>query len=108
MARLSADELGQSYLMRRLLETELLRRIGPVLADTALADTVLADEVAVLAEFNARMEALVDHPTPAWKHLNRELHFRMFRLSGLPHVVAEVSRLRVKTALYIFVFSAEK
>jgi DNA-binding GntR family transcriptional regulator len=97
VARLSADELGQIYLMRRLLETELLRRIGPV----------PAGEVAVLAELNARMEALIDHPSPEWKHLNRELHFRMFRLSGLPHVVAEVSRLWDKTAPYRLVYSAE-
>jgi DNA-binding GntR family transcriptional regulator len=98
VARLSADELAQIYLMRRLLETELLRRIG----------SVPADEIAAIAELNARMEAMVDHPSPReWKRLNRELHFRMFRLSGLAHVVAEVSRLWDKTEPYRSVYSTQ-
>lgn len=97
VARLSADELAQIYLMRRLLETEMLRRIGPV----------PADEIAAIKELNARMESMVDHPSPEWKRLNRELHFRMFRLSGLSHVVAEVSRLWDKTEPYRSVYSTQ-
>jgi DNA-binding GntR family transcriptional regulator len=98
VARLSADELAQIYLMRRLLETEMLRRVGPV----------PADEIPAIAELNARMEAMVDHPSSReWKQLNRELHFRMFRLSGLPYVVAEVSRLWDKTEPYRSVYSTQ-
>ena len=98
VARLSADELAQIYLMRRLLETEMLRRAG----------LPGADEVAALAELNARMERLVDQwSAPGWKRLNRELHFRMFRLSGLVHVVAEVSRLWDKTEPYRSVYSSQ-
>ena len=83
---------------RRLLETEMLRRTG----------SVTADEVAAIAELNARMAAMVDQPsTREWKRLNRELHFRMFRLSGLSHVVAEVSRLWDQTEPYRSVYSSQ-
>jgi DNA-binding GntR family transcriptional regulator len=98
VARLSAEELAQIYLMRRLLETEMLRRTG----------SVTAGEVAAIAELNARMAAMVDQPsTREWKRLNRELHFRMFRLSGLSHVVAEVSRLWDQTEPYRSVYSSQ-
>lgn len=98
VARLSADELAQIYLMRRLLETEMLRRVG----------SVPADEIATIAELNSRMESMIDHPSSReWKRLNRELHFRMFRLSGLTHVVAEVSRLWDKTEPYRSVYSTQ-
>ena len=98
VARLSADELAEIYLMRRLLETELLRRAGA-------AGT---DEISALAELNARMDSLVGQwSAHEWKRLNRELHFRMFRLSGLSHVVAEVSRLWDKTEPYRSVYSSQ-
>lgn len=98
VARLSADELEQIYLMRRLLETEMLRRVpGPV--DDA--------EIAALSELNDRLAAAADRPSSReWKQLNRDLHFRMFALSGLPHVVAEVARLWDKTEPYRSVYSA--
>ena len=98
VARLSADELAQIYLMRRLLETEMLRRTGPV----------PADEIAALTELNQGMAAMVDRPSSReWKQFNRDLHFRMFRLSGLSHVVAEVSRLWDKSEPYRSVYSAQ-
>lgn len=99
VARLAADELEQIYLMRRLLETEMLRRIpGPV----------GEDEIAALTELNNRLTAAADRPSSReWKQLNRDLHFRMFGLSGLPHVVAEVARLWDKTEPYRSVYSAE-
>jgi DNA-binding GntR family transcriptional regulator len=98
VARLSAGELAQIYLMRRLLETEMLHRVGPV----------PADEISAIAELNARMEPLVEQPSAhEWKRLNRELHFRMFRLSGLAYVVTEVSRLWDKTEPYRSVYSTQ-
>lgn len=99
VARLSADELKQIYLMRRLLETEMLRRVpGPV--DDS--------EIAALTELNDRLAASADRPSSReWKQLNRDLHFRMFALSGLTHVLAEVARLWDKTEPYRSVYSAE-
>jgi DNA-binding GntR family transcriptional regulator len=96
VVRLSPEELGQIYLMRRLLETELLTRI------TDVPESVLAE----LSELNARMAALVDQPTRELRALNEEFHFQMFALSGLGHVVSETARLWSKTAPYRIVYSA--
>ncbi|GAB2996768.1 GntR family transcriptional regulator [Amycolatopsis acidiphila] len=98
VARLSADELSQIYLMRRLLETELLRRVS----------SVPEAELAALTELNGRMAELIDNPSRELRQLNQEFHFRMFRLSGLPHVVAETARLWEKTSPYRLVYSTER
>ena len=88
VTRLSADELGQFYLMRRLLESELLRRV----------EAVPESELELLAGLNARMAEMVDQPSRELRSLNREFHFRIFGLAaGLGHVVAEVSRLWDRT-----------
>ena len=97
VVRLSSAELSQIYLMRRLLETELLRRI----------DTVTDADLAELTGLNARMAALVDEPTRELRVLNERFHFAMFALSGLTHVVTEVRRLWDRTAPYRLVYSAE-
>jgi len=87
VTRLSADELGQFYLMRRLLESEL----------------------ELLAGLNARMAEMVDQPSRELRALNREFHFRIFGLAaGLGHVVAEVSRLWDRTVPYRAVYSSER
>jgi DNA-binding GntR family transcriptional regulator len=98
VVRLSADELSQIYLMRRLLETELLRH------STSASD----HELARLTDLNARMALLVEHPTRELRHLNEQFHFQMFALSGLDHVVAEVRRLWNRTGPYRLVYSAER
>jgi DNA-binding GntR family transcriptional regulator len=98
VARLSPEELSQIYLMRRLLETELLSRISDV------PERVLAR----LAELNARMAALVDSPTRELRVLNEEFHFQIFALSGLGHVVSETARLWSKTGPYRLVYTAER
>jgi DNA-binding GntR family transcriptional regulator len=98
VARLSTAELSQIYLMRRLLETELLGQVR------SAADADLAR----LTELNARMADLVDSPTRELRSLNEQFHFQMFALSGLDHVVAEVRRLWHKTAPYRLVYSAER
>jgi DNA-binding GntR family transcriptional regulator len=98
VVRLSSEQLSQIYLMRRLLETELLTRVG----------AVTEDDLARLTGLNARMAALVDEPTRELRALNEEFHFQMFALSGLDHVVAEVRRLWHRTAAYRLVYSAER
>lgn len=97
VARLSSDELSQIYLMRRLLETELLSRIT----------SASGQDLDRLAELNARMAELVDHPTRELRVLNEEFHFQMFAMSGLPYVVGEVRRLWHRSAPYRLVYSAE-
>lgn len=98
VARLSAAELTEIYLMRRLLETELLQRIT----------SVSNRDIAALVELNARMADQIDRPTPELRGLNQDFHFRMFRLSGLTYVVTETARLWDKTSPYRLVYSVER
>ena len=98
VVRLSSAELSQIYLMRRLLETELLGRVPPV----------SEEDLTVLTGLNKEMAALVDNPTRELRGLNERFHFHMFALSGLHHVVAEVRRLWHRSAPYRLVYSAER
>lgn len=98
VTRLSSTELAQFYLMRRLLETELLRRI----------ESVPAGELDRLTELNGQMADLVDSPSKSLRALNREFHFRMFQLVGLDHVVTEVGRLWDRTIPYRTVYSSDR
>jgi DNA-binding GntR family transcriptional regulator len=98
VVRLSAEELSQIYLMRRLLETELLRRI----------DSATEPDLATLNALNARMADLIDTPTRELASLNEQFHFEMFTLAGLRHVLVEVQRLWHRTAPYRLVYSAER
>jgi DNA-binding GntR family transcriptional regulator len=98
VVRLSAEELSQIYLMRRLLETELLSRI----------DSATEPDLATLNALNARMADLIDKPTRELASLNEQFHFEMFALAGLRHVLVEVQRLWHRTAPYRLVYSAER
>jgi DNA-binding GntR family transcriptional regulator len=98
VTRLSSTELAQFYLMRRLLETELLRRV----------EQVPVAELDRLTELNARMAELVDTPSREIRTLNHEFHFRIFRLAGLHHVVTEVGRLWDRTTPYRTVYSTDR
>jgi DNA-binding GntR family transcriptional regulator len=97
VTRLSSTELAQFYLMR-LLETELLRRV----------ESVPAGELDRLTELNDGIAELVDSPSRAIRALNHEFHFRIFRLAGLDHVVAEVGRLWDRTTPYRTVYSTDR
>ena len=84
VAELSPSEIGQIYLMRRLLETELLNRV-PRQSDQEVNEfeklnrkMVAANKLGDLGEF---------------MRLNRRFHFAMFEKSGLPLVVSRVARL---------------
>lgn len=98
VVRLSADELAQVYLMRRLLETEMVSRI----------EAVPVAEIHALSELNHRMAALVDAPSRELRALNYDFHFRIFRLSGLTHVVAETARLWAQSAPYRSIYTTER
>ncbi|MGH8918622.1 MAG: GntR family transcriptional regulator, partial [Actinomycetes bacterium] len=94
----SSTELAEFYLMRRLLETELLRRV----------ERVPAADLDRLTGLNARMADLVDTPSREIRSLNHEFHFRIFRLAGLHHVVTEVGRLWDRTTPYRTVYSTDR
>jgi DNA-binding GntR family transcriptional regulator len=84
VARLSRAEFDQVYLMRRLLETEVIRSL-PQPATEQL------DQIAALAEEVERAAAEVD--LPRMRTLNSRFHFAIFALSELHLVVGEIRRI---------------
>ncbi|SFM81528.1 DNA-binding transcriptional regulator, GntR family [Pseudonocardia ammonioxydans] len=91
VTRLSVDELRQTYLMRRALETEVLLAL-PRLNQAALRE---------LAALNARVGEEVDGGDVARiAAANHDFHFTMFRHSGLGLVVGEIERIWRMTDAY--------
>ncbi|WP_433802984.1 GntR family transcriptional regulator [Actinomycetospora sp. CA-084318] len=91
VARLSADELAQVYLMRRALETEVLRALP----------RLRPDQIAELTSLNEAIVADVDRTdVAAIVAGNRAFHFTMFGYSGLDLVVAEIDRLWTRSEPY--------
>lgn len=82
--KLSEAELTELYLMRDLLETELLSRVRSV--SQAEIDTLvtlnLGAEAAVAA---GDLHAMID--------TNRSFHFALLQLGGLPIILDEIRRL---------------
>jgi DNA-binding GntR family transcriptional regulator len=84
VARLSRDDFDQVYLMRRLLETEVIRSID-------VPDITLCDE---LDELNGRIAAAGSEMDVALaRALNKDFHFAIFRLSPLGLLVTEIERI---------------
>ncbi len=98
VVRLSGDELSQIYLMRRLLETEMLERI----VDVPEA------EIDVLTDLNVQMAQRIEKPDREWHALNRRFHFGMFALAGMRHVVVETARLWDQSAPYRSIYSSDR
>ena len=91
VTRLNADELRQAYLMRRALESAVLRAL-PRLDQAALRE---------LTEINARIaDEIVDGDIARIAAANHDFHFTMFRHSGLGLVVAEIERIWRMTDAY--------
>jgi DNA-binding GntR family transcriptional regulator len=90
VARFSSEDLAEIYLMRRLLETELLRTSDPARVDLDR-----------LRDLHERMSA-IDSSTHAeeYQRLNRQFHFALFETSPLQLVRDEVSRLWHMSAFY--------
>jgi DNA-binding GntR family transcriptional regulator len=91
VTRLNADELRQAYLMRRALESAVLRAL-PRLDQAALRE---------LSEINTRIaDEIVDGDIARIAAANHDFHFTMFRHSGLGLVVAEIERIWRMTDAY--------
>lgn len=84
VGRLNADELAQIYLMRRALETEVLRTL-PRLTSAQLKELTTLNEAIADAVGRTDVGAILAR--------NEAFHFAMFELSGLDLVVAEIERL---------------
>jgi DNA-binding GntR family transcriptional regulator len=84
VARLSREQFDQIYLMRRLLETEVIMNLPK-------PSRKLVTE---LKRLNQLVQETADALDIATMQLhNREFHFTMFRESGLHLVVSELERL---------------
>ena len=101
VARLNADELRQTYLMRRALETEVLLAV-PRLGTTELRE---------LTEINNSIVDEVDTgDVTGIVETNQAFHFTMFGFSGMDLVVAEIDRLWRMSEAYrtVHLYDAEK
>lgn len=90
VARFSSDELAQIYLMRRVLETELLRSI-----DLAAVD---AGELAAINDELDTISARED--LGGYQETNLRFHFALFGHSPLGLVRSEVARLWYRSGYY--------
>ena len=98
--RLSQEEFGQIYTMRRLLEAEVIRDL-PRASDEQLAGIIaLGDAV---AEAGDRLDVL------EMRTRNQDFHFAIFRLSPRPLIVDEIERLWDLAAPYhaMYLYSAD-
>jgi len=90
VARFNSDDLAEIYLLRRLMETELLRSID--------LGSVDVDELVAL---NRRLaETSPSERTDEYQQINVEFHFLLFDLSPLEFIRREVQRLWYKSAFY--------
>lgn len=90
VARFSSEDLSELYLMRRLLETEILASI-----DLGGVD------VAELEGIQERVDqAEPSEEGPEFQEANRQFHFRLFSYSPLKRVLQEVDRLWYMSDFY--------
>lgn len=82
--RLSEAELTELYLMRDLLETEVLSRVGtvsPADVDALVALNLEAEGAVVAGDLHRTIES------------NRSFHFALLELGGAPIILDEIRRL---------------
>lgn len=89
--RFGADEMAQIYVMRRLLETELLRSLVDP-APKALAALRQVGEAAMRAKMGDDFEA--------WNQLEHDFHSQLYALSSMNLVRAEFERLWLLSNIY--------
>lgn len=95
VARLSAEELRQAYLMRGALEAIVLREL-PRLSTAQIIE---------LSELNERIAKAADEvDVLRITELNHDFHFVIFRASGLRLIVDEIERIWKITEAYRTVY----
>ena len=97
--RFSAAELHQIYLMRRLIETEVLLSLP----------RFPHSDVQALVELNAALERASAAPSVSeMLRINREFHFAIFNHSPLALLVQELTRLWRLSELYRYLYLVAK
>jgi DNA-binding GntR family transcriptional regulator len=99
VARLSLDELSETYLIRRLLEDEIVRIAAPRLRD---------EHVATLTDALDEMERLADEgDISSMITANRQFHFTIFEAAERPRMVDFIRILWQTTDSYRSMYYAE-
>jgi DNA-binding GntR family transcriptional regulator len=97
VARFSGEDLIEIYLMRRVLEAELIRSLD--------LDQLNVDE---LIEIDDRLSSISPSEEPdEYLRTNREFHFYFFDRSPLKLVREEVARLWYKSTFYRSIYLSE-
>jgi DNA-binding GntR family transcriptional regulator len=98
--RLSQEDFGQIYTMRRLLEAEVIRDL-PRASDEQLAEIAARNDA--VTEAGGRLDV------PGMRVHNQDFHFAIFRLSPHLLIVDEIKRLWDLAAPYhaIYLYSAD-
>ncbi|MGH1561404.1 GntR family transcriptional regulator [Mumia sp. DW29H23] len=90
VSRFSSDDLIEIYLMRRLLETELIRSID--------LSTVDVDELARINHHLGALSAAAE--ADEFQESNEHFHFKLFEYSPLTQVRREIERLWYMSSFY--------
>jgi DNA-binding GntR family transcriptional regulator len=91
VTRFGADEMAQIYLMRRLLEAELLRTLADPEAETLEAQRDLG---------RAAARAKMGDDFELWNQLEHNFHSHLYALSPMKLVLAEFERLWLLSNIY--------
>ncbi|WP_236792142.1 GntR family transcriptional regulator [Amycolatopsis sp. GM8] len=90
VARFNSEDLSEIYLMRRLLETVLLKS-----ADLAQVDLRTLQDL-----HKKMMTAAKNHNPDEFQHWNKKFHFEIFTASPLQVVLQELERLWYMSGFY--------
>lgn len=98
--RLTRSELDQAYLIRRVIETELVKSIPELSSEVIEELRAINHQLRDIAALNNIVQL---------SELNRELHFRIYEASGQTLLVEELSRMWNLTAAYrsIYLYNPE-
>ena len=99
VAELSVADLHEIYMLRRMLETEAVRRAIPALGATTLSEleqTLLAMDEALAAGDGLR-----------FTELNRRFHFALYEASGLRNTIPIINILWSRSDAYRSIYMAE-
>jgi DNA-binding GntR family transcriptional regulator len=90
VARFNGEDLSEIYLMRRLLETEVIKSVDLAAVDL-IQMTTLSEQMRAMSAAESRDE---------YQRLNRDFHFAIFDCSPLELVRQEISRLWYMSGFY--------
>jgi DNA-binding GntR family transcriptional regulator len=90
VARFNGEDLSEIYLMRRLLETEVIKSVDLAAVDL-IQMTALSEQMRAMSAAESRDE---------YQRLNRDFHFAIFDCSPLELVRQEISRLWYMSGFY--------